>query len=686
MALRVTATAGSTSTFTVTTWPSNPYVGEAVRVYVEGSGGHTATNNLRDIWVETDVGEAGATFESATAYDAETAPGRFFTHCYASSGTKTMTHTSWTFDSANKTQQTSVTVTDPDAETWDMTYWVDFNGSTTGMDAEDASNTHILSQADWTAARNASSTGQKIRVRFRGGSTHTFTTAQNWLQAADVVYVDTFDSGKAIIADGTGTYTGWEVFAPSSGSTAPRWIFCNLDLQGSYDPITGYTTDGLMSLFDGNIKLDAACSAWRVKARGCDALMTGSGGNGDGYDYRFAYVDCDVADWFEYGLGFTGSSYDVFVRGCKVKQNPITPTGDAKPNTNPEKANHGPIRVARFYRCGIAQNEMVSRNGWSAYGSDYAIQPAVRIYIDANPTGGEAVILMNKLEGRYAVEYGSDTASDSILTPAQVLVACNDCNIGRHGRDLVQAHTGGIHVYSNVAYMPKLESSYTSLDYYIVEFIINRTNSTSAWQNPSYVGFNTFFSDMDGTVTNSTGPIYYVREQTSPSGGAQDLTVENNYISAAGHSAGDTSVAASAFARGDKFRPITSGAADSTVTSGPPVDIDGVKRTNPTNKGAHHAAGSDVSVSAPSNSVAPTIALNPYVALEYLVTDKGTWSNADDFMCDWTWEVNGSESPNSTDCHLPWYDDATTGTLTCKLGVTNRSGTRVTATSNSVSI
>lgn len=686
---------GGTSTFTVSTWPSDPYVGEVVHVEITGSGGHTISNplmssgeNLADIWVQTDVGEAGASFTvGATDKDATIAPGRYFGHAYASAGSKTLTISSWTFGSPTDTQTASVTVTDPDTETWDHTYWVDLNGTTTDMPANDASNTRILSYANWTAQENTTLTTDRVRVLFRGGVTHTLTGNNQWTQSAEVVYLDSFGTGRAKILDGTGTFADSEFIAPRSNVPANnRIIIKNIDFESTYNPITGDYGDSDFVAYSTAGVVGAGVSFWRVTAKGMGKLFKGGGSRLDDKQYKIGCVDVKAEEWRDYGLGFTGSCDSVVVRGCEAIQHPAAGIGDAKTGTNPEYPDHASLRIPRFRVGGISQCNFGSQNGWSALTPTYGIQPAIRLYMNENPVGTEFCIIGNYCSGRYLVQWGRASDSENILNPAKVLIAANNFDFGRQGAFGIQCHVGGFYLYSNVFYVPNISSARTSQVYEICDLRIDSgsgTIATVAYTEPAYVGHNTYFSDATSSLNHGASAIAVTSEDTS---GAliPDVTKAGNQRSGDGNTG--TYIAASAFARGDDFRPITSGAAVSTVTTGPPVDLNFNKRSNPTNEGAHHTHGSDVSVTAPTNSATPTIAANA-VTNDYGVHNIGTWSDNQNWMLEFNWEVNGSPAPDSSMTHSATFTDATTGNLTCDLIRTNRSGTRsARATSNTIAI
>lgn len=691
------------STFTVSHWPSSPYVGEAVRVWIEGGGGHTIANplmasasNLGDIWVESDVGDMGAVFQSVTGKDAEYVPGRYNTHVYESGGTKTWQISSWVFGGDTLTQDYSITdLVDPDDETWGHIYWVDLSTSpsTTGFDAEDATNTHITSHAAWVALDEAHGTGTKIRVRFRGGVDHRFTGSATWRQGCDVVYMDTHDGTECGFVDAIGSYTGWTIFQPTQSITnAPRWIFRNINVQGKYDPTTGGFDNGAdIELFATGDVEDTAASFYRCVGHGMDILCKGSGVESLDRDYRFAMVDCEVTDWNNFGLTFSGGSYEVMHRGCSVKQNMLSILGDgARPGTDPDEADHNPTRIARFYRAAITQCELYSHSGWSALGGHFGIQQVIRLYMSFNPAGSKANVLMNDMCGRVGIEWGTASSSETIGNAAECLFACNNINLDRQGGMVEMTHCGGLISYSNVTYVPNLNHAITSNVYVLRRQRDWATVSAAIWDSDGYCGFNTYFSDNDSSTNKNTDAIdESVLDNHSSHGVPTGIVVENNLISADGHTG--TYVAASAFSRGDNFRPITGSAADDTVTAGPPVDFEGNKRSNPTNKGAHHAAGSSVSASAPANSVVPTIALSAAETDIITCIAEGTWTNNDPPLLDWTWQYDSGggfvDYPASDLKHATKFDSSgLSGDVRLVLGFVSREGSRVTATSNTLPV
>ncbi len=674
---------GGSSNFDVSIWPSDPYIGEAVRVVITGDGGHSVPNDLKDIWVQTDVGESGAAYDYMPGKNAEIARGRFFPHAYSTAGSKTLTISSWTFGSAVLSQTETFTVIDPDAQTWDKTFYVDFNGSTSGMPAASSSVVRILSFSDWEAAENSTSSTDRIRVRFRGNDTvHSATTVNNWGQNAARIYVDTFGGGRATIRDATGTYGGYNFIVPRVSDQ--RVIIRDIDFEGSYNPITGQLDDSLFVGFSTSGQERTACSMWRCTAKGMDKLMVGSGSQENDRRYKLAYVDCHVTDWFDYGLGFSGPCDTWMARGCYVVQNPLAGVGDAKTNVNPEYPDHGPLRVSRFNYGSITDSELRSVNGWSPLSPTYGIQPAIRIYMNANDPNTQFTVIGNDTSGRICVQWGHASQSEDIFTPAECLVACNSHDFGRQGAQFLQSHTGGLFAHSNVAYNPNISSARSSQVLTLLDvnnFFANSSTNSASYEKESYLGFNLYFSDATSSLHHGADEIDETIEDTQ-AGLVPNVTKEHNLISGDGHTGSYT--AAAAFSRGDNFRAITSGAADSTATDGPPVDFNFNQRSNPTNIGAHHTAGADVSVTSPSNSVAPTIAANPVQSGHYVVTEIGTWSDTQHHMLEFNWKLDGSESPSAALTHAATYTGSDSGNLTCELVRTNRSGTRASATSNTL--
>ena len=687
----------NTSTFTVTTEPSDPYVGEGVRWRIEGLGGHTITNalmasanNLADVWVQTDVDDSGATYETTSA-SAEIARGRVSGHVYSTSGTKTPTVSSWVYGGDTFTQTFSFTVQDPDAETWDAIYYIDLNGSTTDMPAETGVISHITSETEFRNLDNNTSVGDKIRLFWRGGVTHTLNNTGTWTQAADIVHISTFGTGKATIEMVNGAYSSsGDLFSPRSTASAPRWIINNLSFVGQYDPVRGtFDGDAEFTPFNANTVDDMEVTMWRCTGRGLEDFYIGTGANNGGYDYEVFLQENDVRDYHNYALAFSGACRNFIARGNIGYQNPAAGMGDARDAGEDDYPDHAPLRVSRYQYLGISDNRFISTAGWSTGGSVFnerAIQDGMRIYMDETPVDNLGCIIGNFVQSRTMLEVGGASRSDDITNPCQILVACNQFEYGHNATDTINFHCGGVFVYSNMFYRPNLNSPYSS-DLIRLLYVENfaDVSTAAAYEEPGYYGFNTVFSD--GGQASSSGGTITDSSLLSGYGTSPDYVFENNLVSGDNHTG--TYVAASAFARGDNFRPITSSAADDTVSAGPPVDLDYTKRTGSTNKGCHHAAGSDVSVSSPTkpSGAAPTIAANVNSG-EYGVTDLGAgWTNIDNIgLIDLQWQLDGTNNPNTLEAYVRTYATAGSGDLTCIVGRTNRSGVRVTDTSNTLAI
>ena len=699
---------GSPSTFTENVSHTTAYIGEGVRFMFEGDGGHTGyTNEHRDIWLEMDVGEPSATFTAHPLplnipMDATKFPGRYGAHAYATTGTKNWTLTSWTFGSGIKVQTGSVTIINPDDETWDIQWYYDPDGDTTGFPAADASHVHLTSESVFASARRTTSVGDKARLHIRTGKNIPIETVQTWDQAADVVYVNGFGGGEVTFVDNTPTSglptdsaTDMTLFAPHASAVTPKWILNNIKVTGSYDPITGHHARSKIVLAKNNGVVGTSMTAWRCTAIGCSELMSGGGNIQQEKAYNMCWLDCIARGNQNYVLGFSGVCNHAVARGCLGFQDNLAVTGDTKPGTVQDYPDHAFLRVSRFWRMAVLQNISVARGGWtgSGYSEDFAAQPFLRAYSAYAPAGHKGNVIMNRTCGRFLAEFGRAAGGEIISNAPSLLVMCNDHDFNHQGAMLVKSHVGGIHILCNTLYRPPLESDSTGERAYFL-FMNGAAlgagdDPNNTYAEPCTVQFNTYVYDGDAGFEHTPSSITETEEQTGD-GSTPVVATGSNIIAATGVSGGGPYTSISALARGDKFRPITAGAAVSTASTGPPVDIDGTQRSNPTNIGAHHTHGANVSVGSPSFSGATqlTIAENPYEAGDYLATVEGTvWTIPDDpfegGMLDVTWTLNGVDVANR---HNPVYRGGGTGNLVQVQRKTNRSGVTASSTSNTLAI
>jgi hypothetical protein len=149
---------------------------------------------------------------------------------------------------------------------------------------------------------------------------------------------------------------------------------------------------------------------------------------------------------------------------------------------------------------------------------------------------------------------------------------------------------------------------------------------------PSYIEFNTCISDRDSTLSgNST----FTEINTTAFNGWSGDTINSraNWVEVPNHSNAASYPTQGTPSRADLFVPVTGSAAINGITSGyrPVDDYNGNFRSasGSTNEGAHDTSvASDAGVSAPSNTVAPTINTYSQYTTEHYI-ENGTWTNLD---------------------------------------------------------
>ncbi len=702
MAKLVLAAATALSTYQIDQTRTEVYIGEAADWSYEddANSGWTATNHHRDVWKETDVGESGAIFTSQPAplaipMDATKCPGPDGAHCYLTAGVKTRIHYSWKFDEPTKQQTSSVTVIDPDTETWERTVCYDPTGNFTGMPAASATVTRCSTETQFLAERAQGNASEKIRLIVLEDTPINIDTAQDWSQQCSVLYVSGINGGAVTFVDNTPTagaptssVTEFTLFYPRTGSVTPRIILNNVRLTGSYDVATGAFARSKIVLAETNGIDGATLSLFRCQITGGDSLIKGSGANTQHRDYNIYVIDPITGGEQNYGVGFVSAATIGVIRGGRGNSGNLANTGDVKTGTVQDYNDHGWSRFGRFWRLNWCQNLVVERGSWTGggYDIDQAAQPVFRGYSDQGDVGHRVSCLANRTCGRSLAEFGHASDGEVITNPPSALVACNNHDFHHQGAFLIKSHCGGVHNHSNVMYRPKIESDTDGERAYI--FFANAfadviaSISDAAWQEPSTNEFDTYVYDGDAAFGHTPSSISDQELQTH-NGNLPVVTSQHHILVSIGATGGNTAI--TALSRGDDFRAIVGGAADTTVTDGPPVDNQCVKRTNPTNIGAHHAPGSDVAVAAPTkpSGAANIIAVNSFNTSDVIATSEGDgWVIPDDpfdgAQFDITWYDNGVEVASNP--HAPMFRGSYTS-LTQRHRKTNRSGQTVSVTS-----
>jgi hypothetical protein len=684
------------STFTDEITQTNFYIGEAVPWILDGHGGHgEQSNNNRDIWCEMDVGEPDAVFTTQPAplafpMDATKAPSRYGAHCYASDGEKTRTFYSWIFDGLTRVQQSTVTIIDPDDETWDLQWYYDPTGNTAGFPAADATHIHLTTEAAFAASRRTTSVGDKVRLHIRTGIDIPIETLQTWDQAATTVYVGGFGGGKFTFVDETplsgspnSSAVGMTLFGPHASAVTPNWIINQGEILGTWDPSTGHFARSKILLAGNNGVVGTKMTAWRCKAEGCEALMTGAGTIFQDKNYEMFWIDSEGRNNQNYVLGFSGACRYAIARGCVGFQSNIAGTGDTKPGTVQDYADHYFLRISKFWRMSVLQCLGGGRGGWtgSGYSADYASQPFLRAYSAEGLDGHAGFVTMNRTCGRSLAEFGRASDSETIDHAPNIVVSCNDHDFNNQGAFLIKSFVGGIHTLCNVMYRPPLESDTTNERSYILFMNGARIGSgldpNDTYETPCTLAHNIYVYEGDASFEHVTSDVTETLEQTGDGGTVPNVTKTGNILAAANVAGGGPYTSISDLSRGSKFQIINGATVDATVTTGPAMDVNGLKRSNPTRIGAHHATGPNVAVAAPSGTGTPqTIAENPYVSGDYVTTDEGDLPTIPDdpfdgCMSDVTWSLNGNDVANR---HAPVYRGGGSGTLRQVRRYANRSG------------
>ena len=714
----VDAGAITASNFTVNVYPTNPLPGQTIHVQIDGTGGHDTSNPVqelgaREIWVETDFGESGATFigdgdyplgYSGRTRNAEVGYGARTGHAYDAPGTYTLTITSWTFGSGLKTQTVSVTVADPDAHSWDKEIYIDLTGDATGFPATSATVEHVLNYTQF-AALDRNDSGSDVRYHVRRGVTHNLPIAAN----GDIIRVENalaywvpFGTGAdPVFEDTAASYYGATVFRIIG--TDNVFIIRDMTLKSSYDPVNAYFSNARLTwanVVSANTGVEI--SMYNCTGEGLDIMMRASG-VASGSGYAIGLVSCFAKNCQDFSLGYIAGSTYCTVRGCTARSPVNKARGDDKGDTASDMTDHSHVRIEGYKHVAFQGNVFDFGGGWSAFGADRYIQGMLRLHGFDNASTGYASIAFNTAAGGNMVGIGehSPTASTAHEAANYTMVACNDFTFAGGQADFAIKTTGagGVMAFANVIYQPAIECARNVEDVYL--FIIDDRGLTSSaiWEVPNYIEFNTFVRDLHEGL-NSQGSDGTIIEVTADADAV--VTARHNLLVTDSHDSSVTVTASSAVSRGDYFRPITGGAADSTTSDTPPP-IDFTGRRNITGvssvlKGAHATSATATAATAPSWGGGITIGLlSSYGGTEFLgLTDISNLTapeNGGPVQIEYQWAADGVvEGTGELRGLLPTqkvnagsitnWDGSTTGytsgtELTLTVYASNRSGTRV---------
>ncbi len=674
-----------TEDLAITVDPPQPMAGETVNVTIAFADGRPINSALmRQTWVQTVMDTGTDPFVNNPAENRNLMPGWHGAHVYTSSGQRTCTVQKVTTGSAIETQTFDIDVIDPDTHAWTVTYWIDLNGDTTGMPAENAQNVHILS---FDAFRQIGSSGSSasVRHRWRAGVMHTLTpTSINDRPGVNngILRVDTFGgAGKAILDITTPTsFFDYNVYDLREDDM--RAMFVDLEWRASYDPVTGEFNGPAVNC------VNAIRNACRISIYGCSASGHHRMLSVTGYRVRGGIIDCFAENGQDYTLVSMASDLGFGIRGCHVTMPLNTSRGDGKPQASADFADHACARNNIPFHFSMSQNRGVQRGGWSNYGLDRAIQPFMRAHTEDSRVGTLTLCLWNRVQARILLHTGHHSAGSTQQNPVNALVVGNSIDHPGHGTEMVESNSaGGVTMYGNASYVANVDFAQASGTYQLLRQSLSGTASlgVGVWEEPSYCGYNTALSDRSSTGFNKAGDMVQASNVAT-------ITVENNILSGDQHTGAGLTPSAQ-LSRGDDFRVITGGSLDAPVAGGPPISFDRVLNTGgAAMAGAHKTAGADVAVSQPVITGATIERLGAYSALtggnQYAVTGvQGVVENGNATM-GWNWRLNGVDFDKTTggdmdrDFLLPVIDlENQTGTLTCVVTLANRSGVNATVES-----
>lgn len=359
-------------------------------------GGGVGPGQFHEVDYVWEFGEPGATYRNhdpAAHYgpDANEARGPVVAHTFETPGTKTVRCRARTRDGAETVATIRIEARDPDAFDWGRDLAVSFRGDFAGAPAG------ARRVSSLTELRELAGTFKGIaRVRFRAGETfdlsagvclsarfHRLSWWGRWGEGADPTLV--FSDPDPV---GRGTVIGFR--------DCGEVTISDLRFEGGYDPSTGIATRGRYLAVQTTAEM-GPLTLHRIASRGM--MMTY-------YPIQTTsethISDCDIGDWGDYGALIGGQSH-LAIHGGRIRQRAGIRTEDGKIGAvNPNKPDHGPLRLTANRLVHIGRISLRAVGGWSGPGHN---QPCIRLLRNDETLPGGHRICFDRIcaEGGYNV-------------------------------------------------------------------------------------------------------------------------------------------------------------------------------------------------------------------------------------------------------------------------------------------
>ncbi len=705
---------------TINRHPSgNILPGENVQFWVSDVTGYSGTDEHRDISIEWDFDDTGATYGvggGGADNDANKEYDRVVCKAWDTTGAKTVTAFIRIHGQDVPAEVTiDIPVVALDTITWEEEWYVSFANDFTEAPEPTSSIIRISSYAD-LVARSVSSSAVNYKVLFNRGETFNWAgTGDLAFRYSDIVFIGGFGTGASpvIQPDSSLTRSDSATLVKNiwgENTNGHRLIISDLTINSSYDPSTGDAPDGTLSLLqmaDPTIAQPLAVSVYKCDLSGC-ALPILINGSNQGTTVYLSVTDTTISNWFDYGVASLGALTSFAMHGCSVKQHPRALTlNDGKATPLPDAADHGPCRIGVALRYGISNNTLASTNGWSGP----IFQPCLRLYTEQQTDQGFTTpytfetlvghVSRNRTYGAMFAAFGNSTPGSNRPTeqfpPYRVRVWGNEHVETAHKfGSFIQIQVPGFYIFSNINYASNVAQSTNSPNLVNAALIDGEhLFLPETFTSPLWIENNTYVSDVSVTGTNATNAVDVFDRSAWDSDVLYDFAtyseneVRNNIIEAPNHAGTYTDY--SPLDPTNNWRPAAASAAIDAVTGiTPPVlDFNATVNGGTINEGAVNsesvAAGT---VSAPSyDGTGLTISELSAFPGVYHLSSFGNWTNWDGddrYLWEFDWQVDGVSqgvTNNNT-----FDSTGVTGDLTMVVTVTNRSGARESATSNTITL
>lgn len=401
-----------------------------------------------------DYGDASATFVQRNAFDANQSKSPIGAHVFETHGSYTVSLEVSASDGSVASQQTVISVSDPDTDYAANTYCVSTLDNFTACPTSNSAN-HFNSYQSAATFMNGirfMNPMPAIRVLFHSGESFDVTTTTTLRDISSPLLISTYDTGAAPVLqvdDASMADDSIILYVRDSDNIS----ISGLKFQGNYDPVNG-TGNHVQGIFLYEAVTNTTIFRNSFSALDVAVYPSGLSSSTSGKSSQHTMiVDNNISDWQDYGIfGVFGHLSTLMANTIKQNSAAISGAEGKCGSCTPNYPDHGPLRSGESYHLLIQYNDMFNNAGWSSAG--LAHQPNIRL-----GTGGasvKSVVADNLLEGGFSMlsMTPANPGLASAARQAEVIIERNRFTASSNTWQMIDMGLGGAVIRNNLFLKP----------------------------------------------------------------------------------------------------------------------------------------------------------------------------------------------------------------------------------------